>query len=102
MRLMTRNHQGRSLSFPIRWKPSKIGMVVIDLETLEVVDELQRFVRPQINPVLTDFCKGLTSFNKQIWTVQEPMRRLARSWERLLGDIQTLLGRPGLIMILGS
>ncbi|WP_232013086.1 hypothetical protein [Pseudomonas fluorescens] len=77
-------------------------MVVIDLETLEVVDELQRFVRPQINPVLTDFCKGLTSFNKQIWTVQEPMRRLARSWERLLGDIQTLLGRPGLIMILGS
>ncbi|PKH28178.1 exonuclease [Pseudomonas sp. 43NM1] len=36
-------------------------LVVIDLETLEIVDEFQRFVRPQINPVLTDFCIKLTS-----------------------------------------
>jgi len=37
---------------------------VIDLETLEIVDEFQRFVRPQINPVLTDFCKQLTSIQQ--------------------------------------
>ena len=42
----------------------EIGLVVIDLETLEVVDEFQRFVRSQINPVLTDFCKQLTSIQQ--------------------------------------
>lgn len=42
----------------------EIGLVVIDLETLEVVDEFQRFVRPQINPTLTDFCKKLTSIQQ--------------------------------------
>lgn len=43
----------------------EIGLVVIDLETLEIVDEFQRFVRPQINPVLTDFCKQLTSIQQE-------------------------------------
>lgn len=42
----------------------EIGLVVIDLETLEIVDEFQRFVRPQINPTLTDFCKKLTSIQQ--------------------------------------
>lgn len=30
----------------------EIGLVVLDLESLEIVDEFQRFVRPQINPTL--------------------------------------------------
>lgn len=38
----------------------EIGLVVIDLESLEIVDEFQRFVRPQIHATLTDFCKKLT------------------------------------------
>jgi inhibitor of KinA sporulation pathway (predicted exonuclease) len=42
----------------------EIGLVVIDLETLEIVDEFQRFVRPQINPILTDFCRELTSIQQ--------------------------------------
>ncbi|MNT93132.1 sporulation inhibitor KapD [compost metagenome] len=42
----------------------EIGLVVIDLETLEVVDKFQRFVRPRINPILTDFCKQLTSIQQ--------------------------------------
>jgi 3'-5' exoribonuclease 1 len=49
---------------PDQMETIEIGLVVIDLETLEVVDELQRFVRPQINPVLTDFCKQLTSIQQ--------------------------------------
>ncbi|RAI69531.1 exonuclease [Pseudomonas fluorescens] len=40
------------------------GLVVIDLESLDIVDEFQRFVRPQINPALTDFCKRLTSIQQ--------------------------------------
>lgn len=42
----------------------EIGLIVIDLESLEIVDEFQRFVRPQINPTLTDFCKKLTSIQQ--------------------------------------
>ena len=49
---------------PDQMERIEIGLVVIDLETLEVVDEFQRFVRPQINPVLTDFCKQLTSIQQ--------------------------------------
>ena len=61
---MSRNHQGRLQSSLIIWKTIEIGVVVIDLETLEIVDEFQRFVRPQINPVLTAFCKKLTSIQQ--------------------------------------
>jgi len=50
--------------FPDQMETIEIGLVVIDLETLEIVDEFQRFVRPQINPILTDFCKKLTSIQQ--------------------------------------
>ncbi|NNB56278.1 3'-5' exonuclease [Pseudomonas fragi] len=49
---------------PAQMETIEIGFVVIDLETLEIVDEFQRFVRPQINPTLTDFCKQLTSIQQ--------------------------------------
>ncbi|VEF10877.1 exonuclease [Pseudomonas fluorescens] len=49
---------------PDHMETIEIGLVVIDLETLEIVDEFQRFVRPQINPVLTDFCRTLTSIQQ--------------------------------------
>ena len=49
---------------PDQMETIEIGLVVIDLETLEIVDEFQRFVRPQINPALTDFCKKLTSIQQ--------------------------------------
>ncbi|RON15606.1 3'-5' exonuclease [Pseudomonas frederiksbergensis] len=49
---------------PNQMETIEIGVVVIDLETLEIVDEFQRFVRPQINPILTDFCKKLTSIQQ--------------------------------------
>ncbi|WP_224789149.1 3'-5' exonuclease [Pseudomonas fluorescens] len=58
------NLQGRSWSSPIRWKRLRLALVVIDLESLEIVDEFQRFVRPQINPTLTDFCTKLTSIQQ--------------------------------------
>lgn len=49
---------------PEQMETIEIGLVVIDLETLEVIDEFQSFVRPQIYPVLTDFCKKLTSIQQ--------------------------------------
>ncbi|WP_225441907.1 exonuclease domain-containing protein [Pseudomonas umsongensis] len=56
------NESQRSLVVvPDQMETIEIGLVVIDLESLEIVDEFQRFVRPQIIPTLTDFCKKLTS-----------------------------------------
>lgn len=49
---------------PDQMETIEIGLVVIDLESLEIVDEFQRFVRPQINPTLTDFCKQLTTIQQ--------------------------------------
>ncbi|MNC04332.1 sporulation inhibitor KapD [compost metagenome] len=49
---------------PDQMETIEIGLVVIDLETLEIVDEFQRFVRPQITPALTDSCKRLTSIQQ--------------------------------------
>lgn len=49
---------------PDRMETIEIGLVVIDLESLEVVDEFQRFVRPRINPILSDFCRKLTSIQQ--------------------------------------
>jgi inhibitor of KinA sporulation pathway (predicted exonuclease) len=42
----------------------EIGLVVIELETLEVIDKFQHFVRPHINPILTEFCKAPTSIQQ--------------------------------------
>ncbi|WP_434588773.1 exonuclease domain-containing protein [Pseudomonas sp. R4-83] len=49
---------------PDQMETIEIGLVLIDLETLELVDEFQRFIRPRINPILTDFCKALTSIQQ--------------------------------------
>lgn len=55
----------RSLTVvPEMMETIEIGLMVIDLETLEIVDEFQRFVRPLINPTLTDFCIKLTSIQQ--------------------------------------
>jgi inhibitor of KinA sporulation pathway (predicted exonuclease) len=45
---------------PDQMETIEIGLVEIDLESLEIVDEFQRFVRSQINSLLTEFCKELT------------------------------------------
>jgi inhibitor of KinA sporulation pathway (predicted exonuclease) len=65
----------------------EIGLVVIDLESLEIVDEFQRFVRPQINPTLTIFGKKLTSIQqadvdgaRTYQEVGDELRRFAASY----------------------
>ncbi len=42
----------------------EIGAVVVDAKTLEVVDEYTTFIKPILNPVLTDFCKELTTITQ--------------------------------------
>lgn len=49
---------------PEEMETIEIGLVVLDLQTFEVVDEFQRFVRPTRKPTLTTFCKSLTSISQ--------------------------------------
>ncbi|MGA8134220.1 MAG: 3'-5' exonuclease [Pseudomonas gingeri] len=49
---------------PDQMETIEIGLVVLDLNSLEVVDEFQSFVRPTINPTLTAFCTTLTSIEQ--------------------------------------
>ncbi|MCU0543060.1 MAG: exonuclease domain-containing protein [Oscillatoriaceae cyanobacterium Prado104] len=39
----------------------EIGAVMVKAQTLEILDEFQTFVKPVRNPILTEFCKTLTS-----------------------------------------
>ena len=43
----------------------EIGAVKLDCDTLEVISEFPRFVRPVVNPLLSDFCKELTSITQK-------------------------------------
>jgi len=42
----------------------EIGAVMVEAETLRVINEFQTFVKPVRNPVLTPFCKTLTSITQ--------------------------------------
>jgi inhibitor of KinA sporulation pathway (predicted exonuclease) len=42
----------------------EIGAVMVDSKTLTIVDEFQSFVKPTRNPMLTEFCKSLTSISQ--------------------------------------
>lgn len=43
----------------------EFGAVLADASTLEKLSEFQTFVRPVRNPLLTDFCRGLTSIRQE-------------------------------------
>ncbi len=42
----------------------EIGAVIVESETLAIVDEFQTFVKPNRHPILTDFCRQLTSITQ--------------------------------------
>lgn len=43
----------------------EIGAVKFDLKKKEIVDRYQTFIRPKINPILTDFCRNLTTITQE-------------------------------------
>jgi inhibitor of KinA sporulation pathway (predicted exonuclease) len=71
---------------PDQMKTIEIGLVVIDMESLEIVDEFQRFVRSQINPILTDFCVKLTS-------IQQAAVDGARTYQQVGEEFQSFAAR---------
>jgi inhibitor of KinA sporulation pathway (predicted exonuclease) len=43
----------------------EIGAVMVEANTLEIVGEFQTFIKPVRYPILTDFCRQLTSITQQ-------------------------------------
>lgn len=43
----------------------EIGAVLVERDTLQAIDEFQTFIKPTKNPILTDFCKQLTSITQK-------------------------------------
>ena len=52
----------------------EIGAVVLDLDSKEVTSEFGCFVRPFLNPVLTGFCKSLTTISQEDVDSAEPFK----------------------------
>jgi len=42
----------------------EIGAVIVDINTLDTVDEFTTFIKPVRNPILTQFCTDLTSITQ--------------------------------------
>ncbi|WP_256668130.1 MULTISPECIES: hypothetical protein [unclassified Pseudomonas] len=64
---------------PDQMETIEIGLVVVDLETLEMVDEFQR--SSDLKSILSSPISASNSypFNKRTWIAQESMWRLVRS-----------------------
>jgi len=43
----------------------EIGAVMVDPKTLNIIDEFQTFIKPVRHPLLTAFCKSLTSISQK-------------------------------------
>ena len=73
----------------------EIGSVVVD-DGYRILDEIQRFVRPVRNPVLSEFCKTLTSIKQSdvdtAQTFPDVLRDFQAQAERISGQKLSDLG----------
>lgn len=60
----------------------EIGAVAVDSKTLKVFGEFQAFIKPSVNPVLTDFCKELTSITQEDVDAANGFKEVANSLYR--------------------
>jgi len=42
----------------------EIGAVMVEAQNLSIIDEFQTFIKPVRHPILTEFCKSLTSITQ--------------------------------------
>jgi len=73
----------------------EIGAVLVDTRTLAKVDELGLFVRPVRHPVLTDFCKKLTTITQVEVDGAPRFPEAAAEVERFLAGRRALFGSWG-------
>lgn len=71
-------------------EPIEIGAVKIGARN-SVISEFQTFIRPEANPVLTDFCKSLTSITQQDVDLAPNFKEAWRLFLNWVGDDITLM-----------
>lgn len=64
----------------------EIGSVLVETSTLKIVAEYDRFVKPVRNPVLTDFCKSLTTIKQEQVDKAEPFPLVLKQWVDWMGN----------------
>jgi 3'-5' exoribonuclease 1 len=74
----------------------EIGAVMVDLDTLAIVDEFQTFIKPQRHPILTDFCKQLTSITQAQVDIAPTFPEAIELWQPWLKQFdRTIFGSWG-------
>lgn len=63
----------------------EIGAVKLN-EKGEVLDTFNRFVKPRLNPILTDFCKDLTKIPQQSIDEAEGFPSVIQAFRKWIGD----------------
>lgn len=58
----------------------EVGAVMVDGQTLERLDEFQSFVKPVRHPLLTPFCRTLTSIAQQDVDTAPPFAEVVEKW----------------------
>jgi len=61
----------------------EIGAVIVEAQTLATADEFQSFIKPVRHPVLTQFCRSLTSITKSAGRSRSWLRGGDRSFETM-------------------
>jgi len=61
----------------------EIGAVMVEPATLTIVDEFQSFVKPIRHPILTEFCKSLTSIAQTLFRDRSHLPRSQYPAEKL-------------------
>lgn len=67
----------------------EIGSVLINAETLQKVSEFQNFIKPVRNPVLSDFCKSLTTITQDQVNGAESFPVVFTKWLNWMNQVDT-------------
>lgn len=62
----------------------EIGAVKIN-ENLEIIDKFQSFIKPKLNPVLSDFCKNLTTITQEDVNKAKPFYQILYQFQQWIG-----------------
>ncbi|CAM2010020.1 3'-5' exonuclease [Acanthopleuribacter pedis] len=66
----------------------EIGAVALDPKSLRIIDEFERFVKPQRHPLLTNFCASLTSITQRDLDRADSFPEVLKSFQAWIGQFE--------------
>jgi 3'-5' exoribonuclease 1 len=74
----------------------EIGAVMVATDSLEIVDEFQTFIKPLRHPILTEFCRQLTSITQSQVDTAPTFPEAIKAWQPWLAQFdKTIFGSWG-------